>query len=93
MILPHRLAPYSDKVASIVHKKEVETIENNAWMEQSCCMPRQNCEERKTWKPIADPSVPVVNYYGLYIPLGNVNFLDELYRTCTLTSYIGDYCP
>ena len=93
MILPHRLAPYSDKVASVVHGKETDQIEENRWMQQSCCLPRQNCEERKTWQPISHPSVPVVNYYGLYVPLGNVNYLDELYRACTLTSYVGDYCP
>ena len=29
MILPHRLAPYSDKVASVVHNKETDKIEEN----------------------------------------------------------------
>lgn len=62
-------------------------------MNMSCCMPRQNCVERKTWKHLSDPAVPIINYYGLYVPLGNVNFLDEKYRTCTLTPYVGDYCP
>jgi hypothetical protein len=93
MILPHRLMPYSKEVANIVHKKEVEKIELNKWMVQSCCMERQNCQDRKTWQNLAHPSVPVIDYYGLYVPLGNVNFLDERYRACTLTSYIGDYCP
>jgi hypothetical protein len=102
MLLPHRLMPYSadamvkglgrkdilqDKVTSASSPKESD------WMKMSCCLPRQNCNERKTWKHLSDPAVPIVNYYGLYVPLGNVNFLDEKYRACTLTPYVGDYCP
>ncbi len=64
----------------------------NDWMEQSCCMQRQNCVERKTWKPIASPSVPIINYHGLYVPLGNVNFLAESYRFCEMSPY-KDICP
>ena len=59
----------------------------------SCCMPRQNCGERKSWKNIKDTAVPIVNIYGLYVPLGNVNFLEEKYRYCTLSGYEGRYCP
>ncbi len=91
MILPHRLMPYSDRVVKEVHKRQL-LAGRNAWMNQSCCMPRQNCGERKSWKPLRDDAVPVVNYHGLNIPLGNVNFLDESYRYCKLGSFV-DICP
>lgn len=65
----------------------------NKWMTQSCCLPRQNCQERKSWKHLSDPAVPVIQYYGMYVPLGNVNFLREDYRYCTLSDYVGSYCP
>jgi len=95
MILPHRLMPYSNRVIGEVHKRDMKPMVDGAWATQSCCLPRQNCQERKTWLPIADPGVPVINYYGLYVPLGNVNFLAESYRSCKLVDYVGkeSYCP
>jgi hypothetical protein len=66
---------------------------NSSWMGLSCCMPRQNCGERKSWRKLADPSVPIVNVHGLYVPLGNVNFLEESFRACTLSRYLPEYCP
>jgi hypothetical protein len=100
MILPHRLMVYSDRILVEVHNKSSSSSPSaaglpaeNAWMSQSCCMPRQNCQERKSWVSIADARVPVINYYGLYVPLGNVNFLAESYRACSLSEYIPDYCP
>lgn len=95
MILPHRLMPYSSRVMIEAHKRDLQSAPDGAWATQSCCMPRQNCQERKTWKPVADPAVPLINYYGLYVPLGNVNFLAESYRACTLRDYVGEqsYCP
>jgi len=92
MILPHRLMPYSDRVMIEVHKREIDK-DMNKWMYQSCCLQRQNCVERKTWYSIKDSHVPVINYYGLYVPLGNVNFLDEKYRSCNIGPYLNDYCP
>ena len=92
MLLPHRLMPYSDRVIKEVHKKTVD-VDANKWMQQSCCLPRQNCQERKTWQPLSHQSIPVINYYGLYVPLGNVNFLMESYRGCTIGPYVNDYCP
>lgn len=74
MLLPHRLMVYSDRIMREVHQKNVSETRNE-WMRQSCCLPRQNCVERKSWVPLADPSVSVINYYGLLVPLGNVNFL------------------
>lgn len=92
MLLPHRLMPYSDRVIKEIHKRSVDPVPNK-WMNQSCCLPRQNCQERKTWLSISNPNLPVMNYYGLYVPLGNNNFLNEEYRGCKLTDYIPDYCP
>jgi len=92
MILPHRLMPYSDRVITEVHKREIDK-DMNKWMHQSCCLQRQNCVERKTWYNIKDAHVPIINYYGLYVPLGNVNFLDEKYRSCNIGPYLNDYCP
>jgi hypothetical protein len=92
MILPHRLMPYSDRVMIEVHKREIDK-DMNKWMHQSCCLQRQNCVERKTWYSIKDQHVPVINYYGLYVPLGNVNFLDEKYRSCKIGPYLNDFCP
>lgn len=93
MILPHRLMPYSREVITVAHKRRIEELKVNQWMAQSCCLPRQNCIGRKDWKGIADTAVAIIDYYGLYVPLGNVNFLEESYRTCAISSYIGDYCP
>jgi len=92
MLLPHRLMPYSDRVITEIHKKSVDA-EPNKWMQQSCCLPRQNCQERKTWAPLSHESIPVINYYGLYVPLGNVNFLTESFRGCKLGPYENDFCP
>lgn len=91
MLLPHRLMPYSDRVITEVHGRSKDQPEN-AWMKQSCCLPRQNCGERKSWKSIRDPVVPFIDYYGLNVPLGNVNFLDESYRYCSLGDYT-EICP
>ena len=93
MILPHRLMPYSPEAITKAHLRDISTIYENAWMNQSCCLERQNCVERKSWRNIKDPLVPIINYYGLYVPLGNVNFLREDYRYCKLGDYVGDYCP
>lgn len=93
MILPHRLMPYSPEAITKAHLRDISTIYENGWMNQSCCLERQNCAERKSWRNIKDPLVPIINYYGLYVPLGNVNFLREDYRYCRLGDYVGDYCP
>ena len=95
MMVPHRLMPYSNRVIAEAHHRDIQSIHDGAWAGQSCCMPRQNCQERKTWVPIANSTVPIINYYGLYVPLGNVNFLAESFRACTMSDYLGDkgYCP
>ena len=67
-------------------------VPKNEWMSQSCCIPRQNCIERDTWLSIKNKNIPIINYYGLFIPLGNSNFLREEYRGCILSDYKHDYC-
>jgi hypothetical protein len=60
----------------------------------SCCLPRQNCKSRASWVPLRDPSVPLVNLFGLQVPLGNCNFLGEEYRACEMNlDRRLDYCP
>lgn len=92
MLLPHRLMVYSDRIMEEVHAKKVSRTPNE-WMQQSCCLERQNCQDRSSWKGIADPSVHVINYYGLYVPLGNVNYLQENYRPCKIGPYEPGFCP
>jgi len=98
MMLPHRLMPYSNRAIAEVHKRDISNTLDGAWSAQRCCMQRQNCRERKNWLPLRDPKVPIINYYGLYVPLGNVNFLAEQYRHCTIIEGEGipgedDFCP
>jgi hypothetical protein len=70
----------------------------NDWRDLSCCMPRQNCIERVTWVPIAKKeTVPLLNYSGIIVPLGNSNYLLESYRSCTMMPKQLDgetsFCP
>ena len=48
MILPHRLMPYSSRVMEEAHDRWVtgsrSSVLENQWMNQSCCMERQNCQ-------------------------------------------------
>ena len=52
----------------------------HSWHNMSCCLPRQNCRNRKGWTSVKSEKVPIVSAYGLLTPLGNTNFLDEVYR-------------
>lgn len=91
MLLPHRLMPYSLQTLQYGHHRTTSTSTTPGAM--SCCLQRQNCLERKSWKALKDVSVPIVQYYDLYVPLGNVNFLREEYRTCVLSEQRVEYCP
>jgi hypothetical protein len=68
MILPHRLMPYSSRVMEEAHGRKVTGVESiaieNQWMNQSCCMPRQNCVVRF--------SLPLmlISHYGMITVLG-----------------------
>ena len=75
MILPHRLMVYSNRIMTEVHNKNISVI-SNEWMKQSCCLPRQNCVERKTWLPLADPKVCLFNSF---IDLQFISFLNFIH--------------
>lgn len=95
---PHRLMPYPKAILTDFHKRQnltdITTSSPFAWSDMNCCLERQNCGNRKSWLSVKDSRVPVLNIYGLYVPLGNANFFEETYRTCNLNEY-GDwaYCP
>mmetsp|Transcript_8776 Transcript_8776/g.19256 ORF Transcript_8776/g.19256 Transcript_8776/m.19256 type:complete len:454 (-) Transcript_8776:395-1756(-) len=97
MMLPHRLMPYSSRVMGEAHLRDLASpsLQDGDWALRRCCLPRQNCVDRKDWLPLKDPRVPVINFYGLLVPLGNVNFLQESFRSCSLGNYGGEqaYCP
>jgi hypothetical protein len=97
VLTPHRLWPYPKIVLDIRWKRSGITeleFQEDRWMNISCCMPRQNCNERKSWISIKNHSVPVLNIYGLDVALGNANFHRELYRSCKLyTNQRLPYCP
>ncbi len=54
------------------------------WMKMNCCLTRQNCVDRKGWLHVRNPQVPIINAFGLQVPLGNTNFHEESYRHCEL---------
>ena len=103
MMLPHRLMAYSTRSIAEVHLRPLsrnivskpEELSNTteSWNQMSCCLPRQNCGNRKNWVSIKSPEVHTLNYFGIEVPLGNVNFLDEMYRSCKLTDERMEYCP
>lgn len=64
------------------------------WMDMQCCLPRQHCTERNDWRKVSNTSVPVVNIFGLQVPLGNSNFHSEMYRACVLRESTNHHeCP
>ena len=97
MIIPHRLIPYPSDVLKYRHKREPINLHNGPydWMDMTCCMPRQNCRERKQWLHVSNVSVSSINVYGLEVPLGNNNFHAETYRACVLSESSSPhmYCP
>ena len=98
MLLPHRLMPYPDNVLKHMHKRQLNhdgnQLHGDDWRDSSCCLPRQNCIERKTWKHISNSSaVPVVNVYGIQVPLGNTHFRIESYRGCNFNTNKEETCP
>ena len=103
MLLPHRLMAYPPRVLEEIHHRTLsanhvsryDTLKESllAWTNMSCCLPRQNCVSRKRWVHLKNAKVPIVNYLGIEVPLGNSNFLDEIYRPCRLSSERVDICP
>jgi hypothetical protein len=93
-ISPHRLMPYPEPVVTIRHNRQLSQKSSLDWLNMSCCMPRQNCKDRKTWISVRDTNVNILNIFGLQVPLGNMNFHEEKLRSCTLKNDGGNQiCP
>lgn len=52
----------------------------------TCEMPLQFCTDRKSWQHVSNVSVPILNIFGIQVPLGNADFHKEQYRACSLSS-------
>ena len=88
MLVPHRLIPYPSKVLYQSHRRvDFTYYEPMDWVDMNCCLPLQNCDERKTWVSIKNTSVYVINVFGLSVALGNINFHEEKFRACVLEKY------
>lgn len=69
-----------------VHKREVSKAEPLDWYGMKCEMPLQFCpNDRSTWIHLSNRAVPVLNIYGLQVPLGNCEYFHQRYRPCQLT--------
>ena len=96
LIVPHRLMAYPSPILSLHHHRAPSTSGSADWMDMNCCLPRQQCTERKNWVHVSNSSsLAVLNIWGIQVPLGNSNFHAETYRACTLTdtSGVGFICP
>lgn len=57
-----------------------------AWSTLKCIMPLQFCSvDRKSWIPLKNESVSLLNIYGLQVPLGNCDYFSQSYRPCKLS--------
>lgn len=94
LLIPHRLMAYPRQVITLFHKRKISRRRPYDWLDMSCCLPRQHCEDRKNWIHISKDNVSILNIYGIQVPLGNSNFHAETYRTCKLDLIGGiDECP
>lgn len=95
LMIPHRLMAYPPEVVVSTHGRNLSTAKPYDWVDMSCCLPRQECRERKTWESIKNASaVPILSIYGIQVPLGNSNFHAESYRFCKLTEGNSRFnCP
>ncbi len=95
LMIPHRLMAYPSPILKLHHKRPPSSGGPFDWMDLSCCLPRQNCVERKEWVHVSNTSLPVLNIYGIQVPLGNSNFHAESYRGCVLRNGTGPNfsCP
>eukprot|EP01038_Epipyxis_sp_PR26KG_P010863 gene10863-14580_t len=84
LMIPHRLMAYPEPVLTIFHKRSLNDYNPFDWFDFQCCMPLQNCVERNYWVHVKNSSVPIINIYGIQVPLGNSNFHTETFRACRL---------
>lgn len=96
LMVPHRLMAYPSAILALHHKRAASRSGPADWMDMQCCLPRQHCTERKEWVHVSNAShLPLLNIYGIQVPLGNSNFHAETYRACNLTAsgVQGHVCP
>ena len=95
MLVPHRLIPYPVPILEHYHKRNTSAYGPLDFLQQNCCIRRQNCNgKREDWRHVRDPAVVVGNIFGLQVPLGNNNFHAETYRVCRLDEHgTTEICP
>lgn len=84
LVVPHRLMAYPAVVVKHFHKREISCDPPLGWMDKKCLLPLQYCTDRKEWVHVSNETVPILNVYGIQVPLGNSDFHKEFYRACRL---------
>jgi hypothetical protein len=97
LIIPHRLMAYPSSVLQYHHKRaqitpSIASTSNSQyfntspldWFDIRCLLPLQHCTDRKNWIHVSNESLPVINIYGIDVPLGNSDFHRESYRACRI---------
>ena len=74
------------QVLQDTHQRNLSSNAPMDWYDYRCCLPRQHCVERKSWISIKNHSVPIIQLFGLQIALGNINFHEEKFRACSLST-------
>lgn len=94
ILVPHRLSAYPKALTRLYGRTSLaSTYDLNTWATYSCCIPRQNCENRVGWTSVRSDNVHALDLLGLDVPLGNSNFKDEMYRPCVLRNATVAVCP
>jgi hypothetical protein len=88
---PNNMPGKSSAILDVIPQKSSDSLED--WKRLSCCIPMQHCTDRKAWVHITNPSLSLLNYSGILVPLGNSNFLLEEYRPCFLQNSDSKLCP
>lgn len=60
-----------NKILVYFWNRTLSTLGPFDWMDMTCCLERQLCEDRNNWIHVKNSSVPIVNLFGLQVPLGN----------------------
>jgi len=61
--------------------RSLSTLKPYDWMDMSCCIQRQLCQERNNWIHVKNSSVAIVNVFGLQVPLGNTGILVSIFKS------------
>lgn len=95
---PHRLVPYPKQVTAMHGYHATVPSQPDTWASYQCCMKRQNCANRDDYILLTNDTKHEINFidvHGIDVILGNVNFMLESYRHCSLTKLnpAAPYCP